>query len=609
MLDKIFKKHYSKRYAYLLDAIFLLISIEIILFLNNSNIIIRSQLDKIIFILICLLNITLFRGYVMLLRFTTFIDIGKIASGLITSIIIYALYINASTRSHYNYLLLLFYFSLSFLALYRLVIKILFARASKEQKLLNTVLFGAGVNGLMTKKALDDSNSINVSAFIDDDKSKIGRSIEGKKVLGLDTKLENFIKENKINQVIITTDKLRQKRKNELFNFFKDKGVKIFNLPSIDKYATSQGILGNLKPILIEDLLKRDEIKIDIEKNISQYKNKVILVTGAAGSIGSEIVRQLISYSPKTLILLDQAELELFNLKNELLRNKIPTKLVFLLQSITDLALVKECFKKYKIDVVFHAAAYKHVYMTESMPSSAIINNILGTRNIVDCSIEYRIPNLVFVSTDKAVNPSNVMGASKRIAEIYVSNKSDNSKTKIITTRFGNVLGSSGSVVPIFKKQILEGGPLTLTHPEITRFFMTITEACQLVLEAGATGEGGEIYVFDMGKPVKIYDLAVSMIRLSGYIENQDIDIEYAGLRPGEKLYEELLTDKENLKKSHNDLIYIAQKEKFNRDKINKINNLIEFSLIGKEPKVLVKIMKEIVPEYKSMNSEFESLD
>ena len=289
--------------------------------------------------------------------------------------------------------------------------------------------------------------------------------------------------------------------------------------------------------------------------------------------------------------------------------DKIPTKLVFLLQSITDLALVKECFKKYKIDFVFHAAAYKHVYMTESMPSSAIINNILGTRNIVDCSIEYRIPNLVFVSTDKAVNPSNVMGASKRIAEIYVSNKSDNSKTKIITTRFGNVLGSSGSVVPIFKKQILEGGPLTLTHPEITRFFMTITEACQLVLEAGATGEGGEIYVFDMGKPVKIYDLAVSMIRLSGYIENQDIDIEYTGLRPGEKLYEELLTDKENLKKSHNDLIYIAQKEKFDRDKINKINNLIEFSLIGKEPKVLVKIMKEIVPEYKSMNSEFESLD
>ena len=609
MLDKIFKKHYSKRYAYLLDAVFLLISIEIILFLNNSNIIIRSQLDKIIFILICLLNITLFRGYVMLLRFTTFIDIGKIASGLITSIIIYALFIKANTRSHYNYLLLLFYFSLSFLALYRLVIKILFARVSKEQKLLNTVLFGAGVNGLMTKKALDDSNSLNVSAFIDDDKSKIGRSIEGKKVLGLDTKLENFIKENKINQVIITTDKLRQKRKNELFNFFKDKGVKIFNLPSIDKYATSQGILGNLKPILIEDLLKRDEIKIDIEKNISQYKNKVILVTGAAGSIGSEIVRQLISYSPKTLILLDQAELELFNLKNEVLRNKIPTKLVFLLQSITDLALVKECFKKYKIDVVFHAAAYKHVYMTESMPSSAIINNILGTRNIVDCSIEYRIPNLVFVSTDKAVNPSNVMGASKRIAEIYVSNKSDNSKTKIITTRFGNVLGSSGSVVPIFKKQISEGGPLTLTHPEITRFFMTITEACQLVLEAGATGEGGEIYVFDMGKPVKIYDLAVSMIRLSGYIENQDINIEYTGLRPGEKLYEELLTDKENLKKSHNDLIYIAQKEKFDRDKINKINNLIEFSLIGKQSKVLVKIMKEIVPEYKSMNSEFELLD
>jgi FlaA1/EpsC-like NDP-sugar epimerase len=247
--------------------------------------------------------------------------------------------------------------------------------------------------------------------------------------------------------------------------------------------------------------------------------------------------------------------------------------------------------------------------MTETFPSSSVNNNILGTKSIVDSAIKYEVPNMVMISTDKAVNPSNVMGASKRIAEIYVSYKSSSSKTQIITTRFGNVLGSSGSVVQIFNEQIAKGGPVTLTHPEITRFFMTITEACQLVLEAGATGSGGEIYVFDMGDPVKISDLAISMIRLSGLIENQDIEIKQTGLRPGEKLYEELLTDKENLKRSHNDLIYIADKEKFNIEKINQIDDLIELCLKGGTSMDIVKLMKKIVPEYISLNSSYESLD
>ena len=609
MFEKIFKYHYSKKYAYVLDGICLFLAIEVLLYLNGSNIVIRSLTDKIIFIVLALACLTLLRGYRMLLRFTTFIDIGKITMGLALTLMVYALYVKANTRAHYNYLLLLFYFSLSFLSLYRLIVKLLYARVSKEQKLTATILFGAGVNGLMAKRALDDSNSVNVLAFVDDDKTKVGRSIEGISVFALDEKLKKTVEQQNIDQVIITTDKISQKRKNEVFNFFKLQGVKIFTVPAIDKWANSQGIVGNLKPIIIEDLLRRDAIDIDLQKNVLQYQDKTILVTGAAGSIGSEIVRQLLKFKPHKLILFDQAETPLFDLKNELFKAKHTTQFEFLLRSVSNYASVEQCFKAHAIDVVFHAAAYKHVFMTETTPAAAVLNNILGTKNVVDLAIKNAVGHFVMVSTDKAVNPSNVMGASKRIAEMYVANQAESSKTQLITTRFGNVLGSNGSVVPIFKEQIAKGGPVTVTHPEITRFFMTITEACQLVLEAGATGTGGEIYVFDMGAPVKIKDLAISMIRLSGLVENQDITIEYSGLRPGEKLYEELLTDNENLKPSHNELIYIAQKESFGEEKIQQIERLIAEADLGKSNEILVQLMKKIVPEFKSMNSSYEKMD
>ena len=609
MFEKIFKYHYSKKYAYVLDGICLFLAIEVLLYLNGSNIVIRSLTDKFVFIVLALGCLTLVRGYRMLLRFTTFIDIGKITIGLVLTLVIYAIYVKANTRAHYNYLLLLFYFSLSFLSLYRLIVKLLYARVSKEQKLTATILFGAGVNGLMAKRALDDSNSVNVLAFVDDDKTKVGRSIEGISVFALDEKLKKTLEQQNIDQVIITTDKISQKRKNEVFNFFKLQGVKIFTVPAIDQWANSQGIVGNLKPIIIEDLLRRDAINIDLQKNVLQYQDKTILVTGAAGSIGSEIVRQLLKFKPHKLILFDQAETPLFDLKNELLKTKHTTQFEFLLRSVSNYASVNQCFKANTIDVVFHAAAYKHVYMTENTPAAAILNNILGTKNVVDVAIKNKVAHFVMVSTDKAVNPSNVMGASKRIAEMYVANQAESSNTQLITTRFGNVLGSNGSVVPIFKEQIAKGGPVTVTHPEITRFFMTITEACQLVLEAGATGTGGEIYVFDMGAPVKIKDLAISMIRLSGLVENQDIRIEYSGLRPGEKLYEELLTDNENLKPSHNELIYIAQKESFGKEKIQQIEQLIAEAELGKSNEILVQQMKNIVPEFKSMNSSYEQMD
>lgn len=609
MFEKIFKYHYSKKYSYVLDGICLLLAVEILLFLNGSNIVIRSLSDKIIFIVLTLVCLTLARGYRMMLRFTTFIDIGKIAIGLALTMIFYAFYVKANTRSHYNYLLLLFYFSLSLLSLYRLIVRLLYAKVSKEEKLTATILFGAGANGLKAKRALDDSNSVNVIAFIDDDKVKVGRSIEGISVFAMDEKLKKILGQRSIDQVIITTDKISQKRKNEVFEFFKLQGIKIFTVPSVDQWANSKGIVGNLKPIIIEDLLRRDAIEIDLQKNEREYQGKTILVTGAAGSIGSEIVLQLLKFKPHKIILLDQAETPLFDLKNQLLNKNSSIKFEFLLRSVVNRNSIDQCFRTHAIDVVFHAAAYKHVYMTETTPASAILNNILGTMNIVDLAIEHKVANFVMVSTDKAVNPSNVMGASKRIAEIYVAKKAEISNTQLITTRFGNVLGSNGSVVPIFKKQISKGGPVMVTHPEITRFFMTITEACQLVLEAGATGTGGEIYVFDMGEPVKIKDLAISMIRLSGLVENQDIQIEYSGLRPGEKLYEELLTDNENLKPSHNELIYIAQKESFPKEKILKIDQLIKEAKEGKSNEILVQQMKNIVPEFKSMNSTYEKLD
>ena len=609
MFERIFKYHYSKKYAYAIDVIALVLAMELLLFLNGAGLIVRSPMDKVIFVALALGCITLFRGYRMLLRFTTFIDIGKITSGLLLALTIYAIFIQADTRAHYNYLLLLFYFSLSFLSLYRLVVKLLYARVIKEDKLINTLLFGAGDNGLQTKRALDDSNTVNVLGFIDDDPAKIGRSIEGIAVVQLNEKLERLIAHKKVQQVIITAQDVSQKKKNELFTFFKNKGIKIFTVPPLNDLASNQGIVSKLKPVKIEDLLRRDEISIDLERNKSQYTQKTILVTGAAGSIGSEIVRQLLSFNPETLVLFDQAETPLFNLKNELANTSSTTQLHYYLQDITDTAALKQCFTQFSFDVVFHAAAYKHVFMTEAIPKAAIINNIMGTKAVVDASIENNVGHLVMVSTDKAVNPSNVMGASKRIAEMYVAKVAQASSTQLITTRFGNVLGSNGSVVPIFKQQIEKGGPVTVTHPEITRYFMTITEACQLVLEAGATGTGGEIYVFDMGQPVRIADLATNMIRLSGLVEGQDISIQYTGLRPGEKLYEELLTDKENLKSSHNPLIFIAEKEVFDQDKLMAIEQLIVAAQKGEEATQLVAKMKAIVPEFKSMNSPYEQLD
>jgi FlaA1/EpsC-like NDP-sugar epimerase len=609
LLAKIFKNHYNKTYAYILDVMGLALAIKVLLQLNGATVIINQYQDLAVYGVLAILGIRLMGGYSMMLRFTSLLDVSRIAAGLFIATILFGFYTGATTRLEFRYLVLLFYFSITVLVAYRVGIRLLYHRSIAVTEKTPTLLFGAGTNGLNAQRALMNSSSIQVLGFVDDDPAKIGRSIEGLPVYGMKG-LAAVVAKKEIAQVVLTSEKLSVGRKKELFDFLSDLGVKVFTVPSVDQWVQG-GAQGNaLKSIKIEDLLKRDAIAIDLARNKAVYAGKRILVTGAAGSIGAEIVTQLLPFGPAELLLLDIAETPLFHLKNQL-GAQYTGKVSYHVASVLDHQYLECLFKDPAgIDVVFHAAAYKHVFMMEQQPQAAILNNILGTKQLIDLSIQQQVAQLVLVSTDKAVNPSNVMGASKRIAELYLAACMEKAgQTKLITTRFGNVLGSNGSVVPIFSAQIAAGGPVTVTHPEITRYFMTIPEACQLVLEAGAIGAGGEVFVFDMGDPVKIKDLAVNMIRLSGLVEDQDIKIEYSGLRPGEKLYEELLTDKEDLLPSHNPLIFKAKKENLPTTLASGIDVLLEMATQGATAEALVKQMKKLVPEFKSMHSPFEKLD
>ena len=609
LLAKIFKNHYNKTYAYILDVLGLAFAIKVLLQLNGATVIINQYQDLAVYGVLAILGIRLMGGYSMMLRFTSLLDVSRIAAGLFIATVLFGFYTGATTRLEFRYLVLLFYFSITVLVAYRVGVRLLYHRSIAVTEKTPTLLFGAGTNGLNAQRALMNSSSIQVLGFVDDDPAKIGRSIEGLPVYGMKG-LAAVVAKKVVAQVVLTSEKLSVGRKKELFDFLSALGVKVFTVPSVDQWVQG-GAQGNaLKSIKIEDLLKRDAIAIDLARNKAVYAGKRILVTGAAGSIGAEIVTQLLPFGPAELLLLDAAETPLFHLKNQL-GAQYPGKVSYHVASVLDHQYLERLFQDPAgIDVVFHAAAYKHVFMMEQQPQAAILNNILGTKQLIDLSIQHQVAQLVLVSTDKAVNPSNVMGASKRIAELYLAACMEKAgQTKLITTRFGNVLGSNGSVVPIFSAQIAAGGPVTVTHPEITRYFMTIPEACQLVLEAGAIGAGGEVFVFDMGDPVKIKDLAVNMIRLSGLVEDQDIKIEYSGLRPGEKLYEELLTDKEDLLPSHNPLIFKAKKETLAATLASGIAVLLEMAAQGATAEVLVKQMKKLVPEFKSMHSPFEKLD
>jgi len=409
--------------------------------------------------------------------------------------------------------------------------------------------------------------------------------------------------------LIISVQKISPARKKNLVDICLHYDTKVLNVPPVTDWINGELSFKQIKKIQIEELLERDAISLTTENIKQQLSNKTILVTGAAGSIGSEIVRQVIQFQPKKIILLDQAESPLYDMEMELKDEYDSLSYEIVIGDIRNIDRMENVFKSFLPQVVFHAAAYKHVPMMENNPSESILTNVLGTKILADLAVKYKVEKFVMVSTDKAVNPTNVMGASKRIAEIYTQSLGKIVSTKFITTRFGNVLGSNGSVIPRFRQQIEKGGPVTITHPEITRFFMTIPEACQLVLEAGTTGEGGEIFIFDMGESVKILDLAKKMIKLSGLTLDKDIKITFTGLRPGEKLYEELLANEENTLLTHHKQILVAKVKEYDFEFIsNQIQALIN-CFNQQDNKLIVKQMKQLVPEFKSNNSIYEELD
>ncbi|MBC3758974.1 polysaccharide biosynthesis protein [Hyunsoonleella sp. SJ7] len=492
--------------------------------------------------------------------------------------------------------------------------RLLFKLAYKQLKVQllssrNIIIYGAGDSGILTYNALLNNTSVsyNVICFVDDNEKKQGKLINGTPIYTLDKLSHDFVNTNGIEEIIIASQSIDSRRLISLVDNFMNFDIEIKKVPPFETWIDGELNANQIKQFEIEDLLGRAPIEIDNPNLLNEFNGEVIVVTGAAGSIGSELVKQLANFQARKLILIDQAESALYDLQQELIRNG-KNNFVAIVADIRDGVRIDSIFQMYRPSMVFHAAAYKHVPLMEKSPYEAIKINVNGTKLLADTASRYNIKKFVFVSTDKAVNPTSVMGATKRMAEMYISCLQKESKTKFITTRFGNVLGSNGSVIPLFKKQIEKGGPLTLTHKEITRYFMTIPEASRLVLEAGTMGKGGEIFIFDMGESVKIYDLAKNMIKLSGLRYPEDIDIEITGLRPGEKLYEELLANGENTLSTYHKKIMISKTRELEHNKVK--SEIEELCITNRfQSNNIVMKMKSLIPEYKSNNSEYEKFD
>lgn len=571
-----------------------------------------------IYILVRGLSFFVFRTYKGIVRHTSTEDIKRIAFSVTLGT--FSMIVISSVKyqwwdSHFLFpssiIMVEYFVCIFFLLVFRFTIKLLYIEElKKEKEMIPTVIYGAGIYGVITKHTLEKEARLDgkIICYIDDNKKKLGKTLEGVKIFHTSS-LEQIIKKEKVKKLIMAIKNPDKAKKRAVIDICLANDVEILNVPSPTKWINGEFTTSQIKKIHIEDLLGRESIRLDPERLSEEFDNKTILVTGAAGSIGSEIVRQLVAYSPEKVIILDQAESPLYNLEVELKEKGLLHLTESVIGDIRNYERLENVFKTLKPDYVFHAAAYKHVPLMENNPSEALITNVLGSKNLVDLALKYDVERFVMISTDKAVNPTNVMGCSKRIAEIYAQSANQLGKTKFITTRFGNVLGSNGSVIPLFKTQIENGGPVTVTDKRITRFFMTIPEACQLVLEAEAMGNGGEIFVFDMGESVRIYDLAKKMIKLSGLELNRDIEIKITGLRPGEKLYEELLTNEENTTETHHPQILIAKVRDYDFDEISADINLLT-ALFDKQNNVaIVQKMKDIVPEFRSNNSIFEKLD
>lgn len=578
-----------------------------------------SSIPRILACVVCchLLLFFITKTYKSIIRYTATKDIIRIflANGITSMIFVIINVINYKLIDQtffipFSIVILEFGISTFFIWFYRMGIKVAyleFVNPTREKQ--NVIIYGAGEAGLNTKRAIDRDAGLKykVFAFIDDDPSKKDKKLEGVSIYP-SSRLEEILTHNTIAHVIIAIQNILPENKKQITEKCLSHNVKVLVVPPVSRWINGELSFKQIKKIKIEELLQRDEIKLDPALIIPELVGKTVMITGAAGSIGSEIVRQIANYNCHKIILVDVAETPLFYLELEIKEKFIDRNFDLHIVDITNKEQMERIFAADAPDVIYHAAAYKHVPMMEKNPSAAIRNNVYGTKVLADLSMKYGVKKFVMISTDKAVNPTSVMGASKRIAEIYIQSLNQLNKTAFITTRFGNVLGSNGSVIPVFRDQIEKGGPITITHVDITRYFMTIPEACQLVLIAGAIGKGGEIFIFDMGESVKIIDLAKKMIELSGLTLGKDIQIKFSGLRPGEKLYEELLATKENTLPTSHHKIMIAQVRFAEYNEVEpQIQKLL--SLINVNDTELVLMMKQIIPEYISNNSEFESLD
>ena len=562
-----------------------------------------------------------FHTYANIIRFSSFVDIMHVFVSLTVS---YLLLLAVSLVSEiaydyefipYSVLIISYIFSFAALAGMRIFIKLFYERLNYDgEHGINVFIFGTREYGVDIAKSIRSKAhyKYRLKGFISSDPAFIDKVIMGVKVYPFDQDLINVLEEKNADAVVVTPYNMDKLKDTDFTAQLLTRNIKIMVLPNLSEWNENARGINQLKELQIEDLLQRDPIQIDMHKIASHLEGKRVMITGAAGSIGSEIVRQVASFNPYNLVLLDQAETPLHDIRLEMQSRWMEIEAETIVADISNATRMEQIFQQYRPQYVFHAAAYKHVPMMEDNASEAIQNNVTGTRILADLAVKYKTEKFVMISTDKAVNPSNVMGCSKRICEIYVQSLAKklehdgNKTTQFITTRFGNVLGSNGSVIPLFRKQIEKGGPVTVTHPEIIRYFMTIPEACRLVLEAGSMGNGGEIYIFDMGKPVKILDLAKQMISLSG---RSDIQIKFTGLRHGEKLYEVLLNDKEHTKPTYNEKIMIADVREYDFDEVKKKIDELEAVAATYDQMKIVEKMKELVPEYVSKNSIFEQLD
>ncbi len=560
-----------------------------------------------------------FRTYTGINRYTSTRDAFRILLTLLAGSLVFCVSNLISYQYNHTYLVPFSIIAIEYLLTVfimiagRLLIKVAYMELKNpSNEKTGVIIYGAGEAGLITKRTFDRDKGIRykVVAFVDDDKAKSGKKIEGVRIYHT-SKLEQLLESLEIKHLVISIQNIAAIRKQEIVDSCLKYNTRVLNVPPVRSWINGELSFKQIRKLNIEDLLGREPIKLDMAKIKSDITGKVILVTGAAGSIGSELVRQIISYKPRLLVMVDMAESQLYELELEVREHLISKHchLETVIGDIRNKERMRNVFKSFHPDIIFHAAAYKHVPVMELNPSESILNNVLGSKNLADLAVEFKVKKFVMISTDKAVNPTNIMGATKRIAEIYIQSLNKTTSTQFITTRFGNVLGSNGSVIPRFKRQLEKGEPLTVTHPDITRYFMTISEACQLVLEASAMGKGGEIFIFDMGQSVKIAELAKKMILLSGLELGKDIQIIYTGLRPGEKLYEELLANEENTMPTHHSKIMIAKVKEYDFDVIShEINDLI-LMFEGQDNDVIVRKMKEIVPEFISQNSIFEKLD